>query len=149
MDDGQKHPKFTIRNTLPRFAIFASCYILHISLRGFVVALRFDILVVGSGLAGQSAALRLAQTHSVGLISKRTLQDSASSWAQGGIAAVLPDGDPDFAVPGPLVMLMMRGADGRGGVEAKRVWILDADEARAMHDALTRALSALSPGKRA
>ena len=55
--------------------------------------MRFDILVIGSGLAGQSAALRLAQTHKVGLISKRTLQDSASSWAQGGIAAVLDSQD--------------------------------------------------------
>ena len=48
----------------------------------------FDILVIGSGLAGQSAALRLANTHKVGLISKRGLEDSASGWAQGGIAAV-------------------------------------------------------------
>lgn len=55
--------------------------------------LSFDILVIGSGLAGQSAALRLAQTCKVGLISKRALEDSASSWAQGGIAAVLDSQD--------------------------------------------------------
>jgi len=57
------------------------------------MALHFDILVIGSGLAGQSAALRLSQTHKVGLISKRALEDSASSWAQGGIAAVLDSKD--------------------------------------------------------
>lgn len=57
------------------------------------MALHFDILVIGSGLAGQSAALRLAQTCKVGLISKRTLEESASSWAQGGIAAVLDSQD--------------------------------------------------------
>ena len=55
----------------------------------FGVKLFFDILVIGSGLAGQSAALRLAKNRKVGLISKRSLEDSASSWAQGGIAAVL------------------------------------------------------------
>ena len=53
------------------------------------MALLFDVLVIGSGLAGQSAAIRLAETCKVGLISKRTLDDSASSRAQGGIAAVL------------------------------------------------------------
>lgn len=57
------------------------------------MALRFDVLIIGSGLAGQSAALRLADTHRVALISKRTLEDSASSWAQGGIAAVLDSQD--------------------------------------------------------
>lgn len=57
------------------------------------MAANFDILVIGSGLAGQSAALRLAKHCKVGLISKRSLDDSASSWAQGGIAAVLDDQD--------------------------------------------------------
>lgn len=58
-----------------------------------IVALRFDVLIIGSGLAGQSAALRLAKTRKVALISKRALEDSASSWAQGGIAAVLDSQD--------------------------------------------------------
>lgn len=57
------------------------------------MALHFDVLIIGSGLAGQSAALRLADTHRVALISKRTLEDSASGWAQGGIAAVLDSQD--------------------------------------------------------
>jgi L-aspartate oxidase len=57
------------------------------------VAYRFDVLIIGSGLAGQSAALRLADRCKVGLISKRALEDSASSWAQGGIAAVLDSQD--------------------------------------------------------
>jgi L-aspartate oxidase len=57
------------------------------------MSILFDVLVIGSGLAGQSAALRLAQTCKVGLISKRNLEDSASTWAQGGIAAVLDSQD--------------------------------------------------------
>ncbi len=53
----------------------------------------FDVLIIGSGLAGQSAALRMADTLRVAMISKRSLEDSASSWAQGGIAAVLDSQD--------------------------------------------------------
>ncbi|MBS0392226.1 MAG: L-aspartate oxidase [Proteobacteria bacterium] len=53
----------------------------------------FDVLIVGSGLAGLSAALHLAPTHRVAVITKRQLQDGSSGWAQGGIAAVLADDD--------------------------------------------------------
>lgn len=53
----------------------------------------FDVLIIGSGLAGQSAALRLARYKRVVLVSKRGLEDSASGWAQGGIAAVLDSKD--------------------------------------------------------
>ena len=53
----------------------------------------FDVLIVGSGLAGLSVALHLAQTRKVAIISKRELLDGASNWAQGGIAAVLDSGD--------------------------------------------------------
>ncbi|NTV71739.1 MAG: L-aspartate oxidase [Azonexaceae bacterium] len=55
---------------------------------------KFDVLIIGSGLAGQSAALRLASPQcKVVLVSKRSLEDSASGWAQGGIAAVLDSRD--------------------------------------------------------
>ena len=55
--------------------------------------MKFDVAIVGSGLAGLSVALHLAQTRKVAVISKRTLLDGASNWAQGGIAAVLDSGD--------------------------------------------------------
>ncbi|WP_420475028.1 L-aspartate oxidase [Noviherbaspirillum sp. ST9] len=55
--------------------------------------MKFDVAIVGSGLAGLSVALHLAQTRKVVVVSKRTLLDGASSWAQGGIAAVLDSGD--------------------------------------------------------
>lgn len=55
--------------------------------------LNFDVLIIGSGLAGQSAALRLAKHCRVAIVSKRRLEDSASGWAQGGIAAVLDNKD--------------------------------------------------------
>jgi len=53
----------------------------------------FDFLVLGSGLAGLLFALRVAEHGRVGLVSKREAEDSATSWAQGGIAAVFGDDD--------------------------------------------------------
>ncbi|KRB91511.1 L-aspartate oxidase [Noviherbaspirillum sp. Root189] len=55
--------------------------------------MKFDVAIVGSGLAGLSVALHLAKTRKVAVISKRSLLDGASNWAQGGIAAVLDSGD--------------------------------------------------------
>ena len=52
-----------------------------------------DVLIIGAGLAGQSTALRLADHMQVILVAKRTLEDSASANAQGGIAAVLDSDD--------------------------------------------------------
>ena len=57
------------------------------------IASHVDVLILGSGLAGQSLALRLADTRKVALVTKKSLDDSASSWAQGGIAAVLDPAD--------------------------------------------------------
>jgi L-aspartate oxidase len=56
-------------------------------------ALDFDVLIIGSGLAGQAAALFLAERCRVLLIAKRELEETASSRAQGGIAAVLDNQD--------------------------------------------------------
>lgn len=55
--------------------------------------MKFDVAIVGSGLAGLSVALHLAQQRKVVIISKRALRDGASDWAQGGIAAVLDSHD--------------------------------------------------------
>src|SRR5210317_1889640 len=52
-----------------------------------------DILVVGSGAAGLSIALDLAADHQVAILSKAELQSGSTWLAQGGIAAVLDDGD--------------------------------------------------------
>jgi L-aspartate oxidase len=52
-----------------------------------------DVLILGSGTAGLSLALRLADHLRVAIVTKRSLADSASSWAQGGIAAVLDTTD--------------------------------------------------------
>ncbi|MFZ3088097.1 MAG: L-aspartate oxidase [Methylotenera sp.] len=54
---------------------------------------QFDVLIIGSGLAGLSLALRTAAHKKICLVSKREINDSASNWAQGGIAAVLNDTD--------------------------------------------------------
>jgi L-aspartate oxidase len=57
------------------------------------MSIKTDVLIVGSGAAGLTAALNLAETHRVAVIAKGALGDSASARAQGGIAAVLEEGD--------------------------------------------------------
>ena len=53
----------------------------------------FDVLVIGSGAAGLSLALHVADHASVAVLSKNKLSSGSTSWAQGGIAAVLDDRD--------------------------------------------------------
>ncbi len=56
----------------------------------------FDVLVVGSGVAGLTAAVELGRQPNlrVGVLTKGVLTDSATRWAQGGVAAVI-SGDED------------------------------------------------------
>src|SRR3712207_2101732 len=53
----------------------------------------FDVLVVGSGAAGLSAALTLAADLKVAVLAKGDISSGSTAWAQGGIAAVLEAGD--------------------------------------------------------
>ena len=48
----------------------------------------YDFIVVGSGAAGLTAALKAAKHGRVVLLTKKSASDSNSSWAQGGIACV-------------------------------------------------------------
>ena len=48
----------------------------------------FDFVVIGSGIAGLSFALKAAEKGSVALVTKRGRADSNTAWAQGGVACV-------------------------------------------------------------
>jgi L-aspartate oxidase len=52
-----------------------------------------DYAVVGSGIAGLRAAIELSEAGSVLVLAKSDLSDSATAWAQGGIAVALSDED--------------------------------------------------------
>ena len=54
---------------------------------------QFDVLIIGSGVAGLACALKLDKNLSIALISKGSLVDGSSWLAQGGIAAVLDEED--------------------------------------------------------
>ncbi|MBA4740245.1 MAG: L-aspartate oxidase [Burkholderiales bacterium] len=51
--------------------------------------MNFDVVILGSGLAGLASALKLAPNRKVAIVTKKTMLDGASNWAQGGIAAVV------------------------------------------------------------
>lgn len=53
----------------------------------------FDFVVIGSGIAGLSFALRAAEKGSVALVTKRGRADSSTAWAQGGVACVTSEED--------------------------------------------------------
>ena len=52
-----------------------------------------DVLIIGSGAAGLTAALNLAERFRVTVLAKGGLAEGSTAWAQGGIAAVLEPGD--------------------------------------------------------
>ena len=49
---------------------------------------KFDFLIIGSGIAGLSFALKVAEHGSVCIVTKNHLADTATSYAQGGISSV-------------------------------------------------------------
>jgi L-aspartate oxidase len=75
-------------------------------------------VIVGTGIAGLWTAWRLASEGlSVVLVTKETLADSASSWAQGGIAVALGPGDS----PGQHAADTLAASDGLADPEAVRI----------------------------
>ena len=65
---------------------------------------KFDFLVIGSGIAGMSYALKVADKGRVALLAKTTLEEANTFYAQGGIASVtLPWDDFEKHVRDTLV----------------------------------------------
>ncbi|MGN7457773.1 L-aspartate oxidase [Paenibacillus pasadenensis] len=63
-----------------------------------------DVIVIGAGIAGLFTALRASERGSVLMITKKSLLDSNTRYAQGGIAAVISDEDkPEFHLQDTLV----------------------------------------------
>lgn len=67
-----------------------------------------DILVLGGGLAGLQAALAVPQSMNVLVVTKGPLQQSNSSYAQGGIASVL---DPEDRIEWHVRDTLIAGAN--------------------------------------
>ena len=48
--------------------------------------LNTEVLIVGTGISGLLAAIKLSERYSVTILSKSSLNDCSTAWAQGGIA---------------------------------------------------------------
>ena len=84
----------------------------------------YDFLVLGSGSAGLSFALRVSQKGTVALVTKKERTDSNTNWAQGGIAGVMgPDDNTELHVQDTLIA----GA-GLCNEEAVRVLVTEGPE---------------------
>ncbi len=88
-----------------------------------------DVVIVGSGIAGLTAALRLRdRVDSVLVVTKSVLSAGSTQWAQGGIAAALGPGDtPEEHEHDTLVA-------GAGACDAAAVRVLVTDGPEAVHE---------------
>jgi L-aspartate oxidase len=57
---------------------------------------RHDVLIIGSGAAGLSAALHLSPHARIAVLSKHELDSGSTDWAQGGVAAVTDPVDSEY-----------------------------------------------------
>jgi L-aspartate oxidase len=71
---------------------------------GADAAFSFDYLVLGSGIAGLTFALKVAELGTVAVVTKKDRADSNTNWAQGGIAGVMaPDDSYDLHIQDTLI----------------------------------------------
>jgi L-aspartate oxidase len=85
------------------------------------VGVRGDFLVIGSGIAGLRAAISLAETGDVVMLTKADPRESNTGYAQGGIAAAIgPDDSPDLHFSDTVA-----AGDGLCVDEAVRVLVTD------------------------
>src|SRR5579875_4075565 len=89
----------------------------------------YDVIVIGSGVAGLTAALALARHRRTLLLTKDALEESATRYAQGGIAAALGPGDAAAAHCADTI------AAGAG--------LVDAEAARVLAEAAAERIAAL------
>lgn len=97
---------------------------------GAAPALEADVVVVGSGIAGLTFALRMARGASVLLLTKKHRAESNTNWARGGIAAVMgPDDEAELHVADTLVAGaglchgdVVRGIVGDGPARIADLW---------------------------
>jgi len=68
---------------------------------------RFDFLVLGSGVAGLTFALKVADLGSVAIVTKKASAESNTNWAQGGVAAVV---DPNDSLESHIEDTLVAGA---------------------------------------
>lgn len=67
----------------------------------------YDVLIIGSGAAGLSLALRLSPNAKIAVIAKARLQDGNTNYAQGGISAVI---DPNDSIESHISDTLVAGA---------------------------------------
>jgi len=82
-------------------------------------ALAFDYVVIGSGIAGLSAARELSQVGEVCILTKRTVTEGATQYAQGGIAVAMRADD----APQLHFLDTLNAGDGLCDPEAVRVLV--------------------------
>src|SRR5215813_2197335 len=83
-----------------------------------------DFIVVGAGVAGLRAAIELAQAGRVLVLTKREVTESATQYAQGGIAVALSDEDEI----GLHLQDTITAGDGLVNPEAARVLVEEGPE---------------------
>jgi L-aspartate oxidase len=95
----------------------------------------FDVLVLGGGIAGLTAAIGAARRWRVGLLTKSTLEETTTFLAQGGIAAAIGEGDsPELHLEDTL-----RAGAGLCDEEAVRVLVSEGpDRVRELMDICPR-----------